>query len=256
MRWLGRRVESHAELASTNDRAMELLDREGRDAHGTVVLARSQPSGRGRHGRKWHGAEGASLLFSVAIWNDPLPRGFALLPLAGALAVAEVLESSEALAVRVRWPNDVLAGERKIAGVLSEARWRGNLPGGAVIGIGLNLLQRENDFPKEIRDTAVSVLGASGRAPRAESFGALLLSRLEARIDEAFASPRRTLDRMASLWSHRLGEGLRLLKDGEVLAGTFAGVGGEGELLLDRGGVAERHRAGDVLRVLRGEGGP
>jgi BirA family transcriptional regulator, biotin operon repressor / biotin---[acetyl-CoA-carboxylase] ligase len=125
---------------STNARARELAAAGA--PHGTLVTALEQTAGRGRQGRTWTSPPGRALLCSVVV-RDP-PR---LLPLIAGVAVAEIAGSQ----ARVKWPNDVLLQGRKIAGVLVEGRPQ---EGWAVVGIGLNVALRAQDFPLELRDRA------------------------------------------------------------------------------------------------------
>src|SRR5262249_60422497 len=117
---------------------------------GTVVTAAEQTAGRGRQGRSWTAPAGAALLYSAIL--RPLERRHAQLPLAAAVAVCDAAEALESgLECRIKWPNDVWVGERKLAGILIEARPQ---EGWAVVGVGLNLAIAEADFPPELRKTA------------------------------------------------------------------------------------------------------
>ena len=118
---------------------------------GTVVTADEQTAGRGRHGRRWSAPAGAALLCSAIL--RPLEAHHALLPLAVPLAVCEAAESLAPVECRVKWPNDVWLGERKLAGVLIEAR----PPDWAVIGVGLNLSIADDEFPDDLRWPATSL---------------------------------------------------------------------------------------------------
>ena len=143
----------HELIDSTNERARELVE-EGA-ASGTVVTAAEQSAGRGRHGRHWTAPAGKALLFSAIL--RPLSIRHRLLPLAVPLAVAEAAEAVGAGECGVKWPNDVWIGERKLAGVLIEAR----PPEWAVIGVGLNVAIGPDEFPEELRDTATSIGGGA-----------------------------------------------------------------------------------------------
>jgi BirA family biotin operon repressor/biotin-[acetyl-CoA-carboxylase] ligase len=139
--------------ASTNARARELV--EAGAPHGTVVTATEQTAGRGRQGRTWTAPPGKALLYSAVL--RPLDERHLLLPLAVPLAVCEAAEELEpGIQCQVKWPNDVWIDGRKLAGVLIEAKPQ---DGWAVIGVGLNLSIAPNEFPPELRDTAVSLLG-------------------------------------------------------------------------------------------------
>ena len=128
---------------STNSRAHALAIAGA--PHGTLVTAGEQSAGRGRQGRSWTAPAGRALLCSVVL-RDP-PR---LLPLAAGVAVAEVAGE----AAQVKWPNDVLIGGRKVAGILVEGRPQERW---AVVGIGLNVAVRPEDLPSELRDRATTL---------------------------------------------------------------------------------------------------
>lgn len=146
---------------STNDRARELAA--GGAPHGTVVTAAEQTAGRGRQGRAWSAPAGKALLYSALL--RPLEDRHATLPLAVPLAICAAAEELRpGIECKVKWPNDVWLEEKKLAGVLIEARPQ---DGWAVIGVGLNLSISESEFPPELRDRAVSLFdpGDGGVAP-------------------------------------------------------------------------------------------
>jgi BirA family biotin operon repressor/biotin-[acetyl-CoA-carboxylase] ligase len=131
------------ETTSTSDRARALAAAGA--PHGTLVTAGAQSAGRGRQGRTWSAPPGGAVLMSLVL-RDP-PR---LLPLAAAVAVAEVAGDD----ARIKWPNDVLLGGGKVAGILAESRPQ---EGWAVLGIGLNVAVRAEDLPAELRGTAATL---------------------------------------------------------------------------------------------------
>jgi BirA family transcriptional regulator, biotin operon repressor / biotin---[acetyl-CoA-carboxylase] ligase len=140
---------------STNTRSRELAAAGA--PHGTVVTASEQSEGRGRQGRSWTAPAGKALLYSAIV--RPLDERHLLLPLAVPLAVCEAAEELEpGIECGVKWPNDVQIDGRKLAGILIEARPQ---DGWAVIGIGLNLSIATEEFPPELRDTAVSIFDSS-----------------------------------------------------------------------------------------------
>lgn len=138
---------------STNERARELAAAGA--PSGTVITADEQDAGRGRHGRRWSAPPGTSLLYSAIL--RPLDRRHGLLPLAVPLAVCDAVEALAPVGCMVKWPNDVWIDQRKVAGVLIEAR----PPDWAVIGVGLNLTVGDDEFPSDLRWPATSVGGES-----------------------------------------------------------------------------------------------
>jgi BirA family transcriptional regulator, biotin operon repressor / biotin---[acetyl-CoA-carboxylase] ligase len=137
---------------STNERAKELAAAGG--PGGLVVTADEQTAGRGRRGHAWFAPPGSCLLYS-ALMRPFAPDQAPLLPLAVPVAVCEAAESVAPVRCQVKWPNDVWVDERKIAGVLVEARPD---DGWAVIGVGLNVTIAPEEFPPELRETAASLL--------------------------------------------------------------------------------------------------
>lgn len=177
-RWLGRPHEHHAELASTNDRALAWA-RAGAP-HGALVTADAQTAGRGRLGRAWASPPGEDLYMSLVL-RPGAAEGL------GALALAVGAGLREGLAAfvpdaRLKWPNDVLCGGRKLAGILCEARWSGGAPE-VVVGIGVNVGRRV--FTGPLADTATSLARELAVAPGRAEVLARALPALEEAL-EAF----------------------------------------------------------------------
>jgi BirA family biotin operon repressor/biotin-[acetyl-CoA-carboxylase] ligase len=141
---------------STNARARELV--EAGAPHGTVVTAAEQTAGRGRQGRVWTAPAGKGLLYSAIL--RPLDERHLLLPLSVPLAVCEAAEALRpGIECAVKWPNDVWLDERKLAGILIEAKPQ---DGWAVIGVGLNLTVASEEFPGDLKWPAISLFASSG----------------------------------------------------------------------------------------------
>jgi BirA family transcriptional regulator, biotin operon repressor / biotin---[acetyl-CoA-carboxylase] ligase len=142
---------------STSSRARELAAAGA--PHGTVITAGEQTAGRGRQGRTWTAPPNKALLYSAIV--RPLEERHTMLPLAVPLAVGEAAEQlNSELECKVKWPNDIHVDGGKLAGVLIEARPQ---DGWAVIGVGLNLSVKEDEFPEELRGTAVSIFSRDQR---------------------------------------------------------------------------------------------
>jgi BirA family transcriptional regulator, biotin operon repressor / biotin---[acetyl-CoA-carboxylase] ligase len=150
----GRPRHHHRLTDSTNDRARELA--EAGAPSGTLVTADEQSAGRGRRGRTWSALAGKALLGSFVL--RPLDERHALLPLAVPLAVCDAIEEVSQNACRVKWPNDVWIEERKVAGVLIEAR----PPQWAVLGVGVNVAIEPAEFPDDLRWPATSIGRGAG----------------------------------------------------------------------------------------------
>jgi BirA family biotin operon repressor/biotin-[acetyl-CoA-carboxylase] ligase len=248
---------------STQEQARALLGTGAR--HGTVVVARTQTSGRGRRGRAWvSGPHG--LWLSVVLRPDPLPMAKALrLPLAAAAVIVEVLDA-HGVEVFVKWPNDLLVGDARAAGVLGPYRKAGGLlleavdvatSDGtarlrtAVLGLGLNLRPPVGGFPDEIAATAGTLWPAlqAGEATAADderralavALGAALAARLpgDADDDDAFDRVRTRLRQRSAT----LGRRVRV----DDVEGVAVDLDDDGALVVvDDAGVRRIVRAGDV----------
>jgi BirA family transcriptional regulator, biotin operon repressor / biotin---[acetyl-CoA-carboxylase] ligase len=207
---------------STNDRARALAAAGA--PHGALVTAGAQSAGRGRQGRTWAAPPGRALLLSLLLRDYD-----ALLPLRAGLAVAD-LAGADAL---VKWPNDVLLGGRKLAGILVEARPQ---EGWAVLGMGVNVAVALEQLPPELRERAATL----GRPPEAlEATLGELLDRLARRLAEPAA------DCLAALRARDA------LRDRPVSwaggAGTGAGIDDAGALLVRLAdGTVEVLESGEV----------
>jgi BirA family biotin operon repressor/biotin-[acetyl-CoA-carboxylase] ligase len=149
---LGLPHRHHRLIDSTNERAKELAMAGA--PGGLVVTADEQTAGRGRRGTAWFAPPGSCLLYSGLVRPFAADRA-PLRPLAVPLAVCEAAEAVAPVRCQVKWPNDIWIDERKVSGVLVEARPD---EGWAVVGVGLNVAITEDQFPPELRETAISLL--------------------------------------------------------------------------------------------------
>lgn len=146
----------YREIDSTNNRALELAA----DGYpeGTVVVAETQTAGRGRRGRTWYSPPRHGLYLSVILRPQLPVREIPRVSLVIGVAVAETLEAAFQLPARIKWPNDILINNRKIAGVLSEVVTGSQGIDCIVTGIGLNINNPLQDFPGDLRTAPTSVL--------------------------------------------------------------------------------------------------
>jgi BirA family biotin operon repressor/biotin-[acetyl-CoA-carboxylase] ligase len=212
---------------------------------GTVVMADSQAAGRGRRGRTWLDEPGASLLVSIVLRPRLEPARLPGLSLAAAVAVAEALTRTAGLIPRLKWPNDVLVGGRKLAGILLETRLSGERAT-TVLGVGVNLSQRV--FPADLGQRATSVWLASGRLVDRDALLSALL--------DALREWRRRLERhgfavVRSRW-RTLADTLGKTVTVDGVSGVAVDVDSDGALVVaDADGRRRRVLAGDVADAPR-----
>jgi len=217
------RLELHDELTSTNDRLRALAQGGGTPAF-TVVVAGAQSKGRGRMGRQWHSPPDSGLWLSVLVrdGSDGFPG---LLPLAVGVAVARSLERLVADPVALKWPNDILIGDRKVAGILCETVGE---PGeGIVVGIGVNLRAPEGGLPPNLAAGVEFLEDVSGLPMAEPAVARLLLGELGRWVRPV---PVRLEGRLLAEWECR--DCLRgkpvILEDGT--GGMASGVRSDGAL--------------------------
>lgn len=238
-----------AATGSTNDDALAAA-RTGAPS-GSLFVADYQWKGRGRRGKGWSAASGESLLFSILVRPESAGPINAV-TLAVGLGVRAALSPYSPEPLSVKWPNDVLAGSRKLAGVLCEGQFHGTRLDVLVIGVGINVT--EQAFPAELEGGAVSLAmlarGAAPRAPLLEREPLLVdvLAGIEARVTACLAGG---LEELLSEFSERdalLGANVSVSGAAPVI-GVARGIDAEGRLLLETDGVVVPVSSGTVRLV-------
>jgi BirA family transcriptional regulator, biotin operon repressor / biotin---[acetyl-CoA-carboxylase] ligase len=246
----GRYRRVYDSIDSTNLEALRWAAEQGA-AEGSLVVADSQTEGRGRWGRSWLSQPGAGLLFSVVLRPKSLEPG--LLTTAGGLAVARAVEEECDLPTLLKWPNDVLIGERKVSGILVESRSVGHAGNAAVLGVGINLYGRPDDWPAEIAAGATSIaqevesIGSSRVPARAELLGSVLrhLQSLYDRMSTQEGGAE--IVEQAGARSAILGRAVMIrFADGSSAEGIASALAPDGALLLDDGTAVT---AGEIERL-------
>lgn len=233
------------------------LARAARDgaAEGTVLVAESQSAGRGRMGREWVAPPRSGLAFSILLRPEGVPPTFqGWLTLLVGLAAASAVRRIAELDVRLKWPNDLMAGERKFAGILAERAEDRSI----VVGIGLNVSLRREELPTE-RATSLALENAActDRDPLLRA----ILREIESRYREWIevgGDPDASGLRSAYLaWSATVGQEVRVeLPGARVLTGPAVGVDRFGHLLVRRGDEDYALSVGDVVHVRPASAGP
>ncbi len=234
---LGPQIVRLGVVTSTQSVAFELAESGAPDR--TVVVADTQTAGRGRRGRRWLDEPRASLLASIVVRPRLAIRDLPKLSLTTGVAVADALEAIAGLAVRLKWPNDLVVHERKIAGILLESRIA--IEPLVVVGVGVNLGQHR--FPHELAGTATSVDLETGQRVERDAMLEAVLAAFDtwrARLErEGFASVR---ERWLALTDTI---GRRVTVDGRV--GVAVDLDGDGALVI-RDAVGVHHVvAGEVM---------
>ena len=246
--WLGREYHYYPRTGSTNDEALRLARRGAR--HGCVALAEEQTKGRGRLGRSWLSAPGRGLTLSIVLTTALPVRDASQCLLVLALALVKVLLSRYGLPAAVKWPNDVLIGGKKVAGILSEMESEEETVRFIVIGIGINVNQRGEALRGPFRYPATSVAEESGKSVSRVELLASLLGEFEREYDrflrEGFAVFLPEMEAASGI----LGRNIKVLRGEEEISGLATGFTPEGGLeVLRDDGKREVLWVGDITTV-------
>lgn len=230
---LGHVLYLHQELPSTNREAMSLAQNSA--VHGTVVIAEGQSGGYGRHGRAWFSPPGLNIYCSVIVRglgkNLSLSQWLSWVPLVSALAVTEAVQQITAISLSLKWPNDLLLQERKVAGILCESSFATTNNPVVVIGIGLNVNVPPVSFPEELRPIATSLVETSRRPINRNRLIAQLLLELEQCLDELRSSGPVRLRQAYAARCATLGRQVRVLFTNEQpIVGTAEALSADGAL--------------------------
>jgi BirA family biotin operon repressor/biotin-[acetyl-CoA-carboxylase] ligase len=242
---LGHRIEAHAEIGSTNDRARELL--EVGDADGVAVVAELQTAGRGRMGRTWTSPAGHNVTVSVGLRPAMAADEVWQLTLAAALAVHAAC--ARVAPVRLKWPNDLVAPDgAKVAGMLVEAASEADRLLHAVVGVGINVNWAPEAMPADLAANATSLSALAGRSVDRVALLGDLLTALDAEVAgvEAGRSP---LDRYRAACA-TLGANVVVETPSGRIEGVAAALDDRGALVVRTpGGTDVPVTSGEVLRV-------
>jgi len=243
-RRVGHRVEWHAAIGSTNDRARALLDEP--DGAGTAVVADEQLAGRGRRGRSWTSPPGLNLMVSVGLRPRIMVADAWMLGQAVALAARTAC--ADDAEVGLKWPNDLVSADgRKLGGLLVETAIHDQELATAVVGIGINVNWRVADMPSELAGGATSLAELGGREVDRAALLGRLLDALDAEIG-AVESGIPPLDRYRAACT-TIGQRVTVDLGAGAVAGLAVGLDARGGLLLETNEGALTVTSGEVVRT-------
>jgi BirA family biotin operon repressor/biotin-[acetyl-CoA-carboxylase] ligase len=243
---LGAQLHYFPEIDSTNSYARQLA--EDGAGEGEIVIAEAQTRGRGRLGRNWISPPFVNLYFSVILRPRLAPAHAPQLTLMAAVAVADTVTSFIHIAPAIKWPNDLLVGGRKLAGILTESSCDSERIEFVILGIGINLNYPVELMPEDIRNRATSIASLTGSKVNREEF----LRRLIHDLDRCYGEFEESgFDAIAPRWEALFGlrgKRVRVEMTDQVIVGTAQGIDREGALILEDGqGERRRIVAGDVI---------
>jgi BirA family biotin operon repressor/biotin-[acetyl-CoA-carboxylase] ligase len=241
--FVGREIVYQNSIDSTNALAFRLALAGCKE--GVCVITESQSAGKGRLDRKWHSPYGKNLYLSVVLKPDIHPSQIYPLTFISSLAAYDTLKEA-GVEPRLKWPNDVLVGGRKICGTLIELSTEADTVRFVVIGIGFNVNMGESDMDAEIRSKATSLLLETKNRFERTSICGMLLDSLEKYYEVV---RQQGTDEICRLWEERAkirGVYMEINQMDRVYRGISEGIDKDGAVLLRQNGTVVRVIAGDV----------
>ncbi len=246
----GRALRRLDVVESTGSTNADLLARRaaGEDVDGAVLVAEHQTAGRGRHGRSWSAPARSQIAVSLGVDTGGLPpAAWGWLPLLTGVAAVDAVRATTGLRPELKWPNDILVGERKLGGILAEMA-----APVIVVGLGLNVSMTADEAP-DPRATSLAMLGST-MLDRSALLGSVL-AELTSRIDRwrSAGGPDSGLVADYRCRSATLGTRVRaVLPGGREVVGTATDIDDNGHLLIDTGAQTVAVSAGDVTHLRGG----
>ena len=236
------RMGSSQFIKSTNDNAWELIDEGGQE--GTVVITDKQTAGRGLGGRSWVSVPGKSLTVSILLKPDMNSKFSGWFPLMIGVAIADVF-AELGLDAELKWPNDIMVNDKKLGGILCESRVQGQTLAWAVIGIGLNINEQENELPEDLN--ATSFFAERGSSIQRELVLAMILNAFE----QLYISLKETQDTftLAAQWTdhcNHVHTTVKFIADNETQSGVFTGINENGAAIIQTNGNEHTYTSGDI----------
>ncbi len=235
------RIYHYETIASTNDKAYELAEKGG--SEGTIVVAETQTSGKGRMGRIWVSPKCVGLYMSIILRPDLRADEVTAINLVAGVSVASAINKISLLDAKIKWPNDVFIKDRKVAGVLAEMKAQPDKVEFLVLGIGINL----NTSLKKLPEIGTSLKHEGSKNIDRTEFMAGVLAELEKNYitfqKEGFKALRKTCKKMSNV----LGEKIKITDHGRIVEGVAKDIDTNGSLIVrcDNGRL-ERIFSGDV----------
>jgi BirA family transcriptional regulator, biotin operon repressor / biotin---[acetyl-CoA-carboxylase] ligase len=247
---VGRDIRVFKETTSTND-VMEKLARDGAK-EGVVVFAETQTKGRGRLGRQWISPKGKGLWFSILLRPKLPPQSVTRVTIASATAVARAIRKQTGLAPQIKWPNDILFGEKKAVGILTELNAELDTIKYVIIGIGVDVNLTAEELPPTLKPIATSLRIEAGQMISRAALAAEILKQLDYDYRRIMTGD---FDEVADEWVSQcstIGRQVSIQLGLETVHGRAEALDSDGALLLRTShGRLERIMGGDVSVLKR-----
>lgn len=242
--WLGRNIVYKDVVGSTNAEIRKMAE-DGAE-NGLLVVADSQTMGKGRRGRTWESPKGTNLYFSMLLKPNFAPDKASMITLVAAYSVAKVIREKTGLDAKIKWPNDIVVGKKKVCGILTEMSMERDYIHHVVVGIGINV--NEEGFPLELKDMATSLKNEKGSLVSRANLLSDILLQFEGDYIKFLASEdlEPFLDEYNKILVNK-GALVKVLDPKGEFSGIAGGIGIDGRLIVFKeNGQIETVYAGEV----------
>jgi len=242
---IGKKILYYNELDSTNTTAYELAQKIG--GEGIIILAEKQNKGKGRLSRQWSSPRGGGIYMSVILRPKITPFQAPIITLMAAVSLAQAIRDTSSAQVSIKWPNDIIANDKKIAGILTEMEAEPDRIKFIVLGIGINVNTKLSELPKN----ASSIAHIAGSAISRQALLIAVIERLEHNYRLINKSGFSEIRLQWKNLSSTLGERVRANCMHKIIEGTAVDIDSDGALKIRMdNGFHEKVFAGDLM-VLR-----
>lgn len=242
---IGQHVYAYDEVVSTQPLAHDAAAKGA--VEGTLVLAEQQTGGKGRLGRPWHSPKGTGIWMSLIVRPAiPLPKT-PQMTLLTAVCVARTIREETGLPVKIKWPNDIFIGDKKVCGILTELNAESDRVNYLVIGIGLNVNSVESDFPEELAQVGTSLRIESGQSISRVRFIQQFCRIFEETYEQFLLEGFQPIKSEWEAYSYTIGRLVTIQTISQKLEGRAIGLNEEGVLLVeDEAGLVHKVYSADV----------
>ncbi|MGM8211597.1 biotin--[acetyl-CoA-carboxylase] ligase [Virgibacillus sp. W0430] len=250
--WLGKKIIHKKSTPSTqrlaHQAALELAE------HGTVLIADEQTEGKGRMDRSWHSSRNKGIWMSLILRPHILPYLAPQLTLLAATVIADVIYKHTLIKPQIKWPNDILIDQKKLAGILTEMQAEQDKVQYIVLGIGMNINQTIDDLPNDIKDKATSLQIETNKKWDLQQLIQKILETFEKKYEEYIINGFPNVKTEWEDYGFRINESIQITTMQSTWFGTFVGIAEDGALLAKRkDGKIERLYSAEIAWFNEGD---
>lgn len=244
-KWIGTEI-SHKEVTKSTQLVAHQLAQAG-EAHGTIVIADEQTDGRGRLNREWHSTKEKGIWLSMVLRPNLLPYLAPQLTLLTATVLADVIKEHTSIKPQIKWPNDILINNKKVAGILTEMQAEQDTIQYVIIGIGININQIIEDFPKDMQFKATSLKLETNNKINLIDFTQKVLRKYEKTYTYYLRKGFPYVKEKWESYGFKIGQPIRIKTTKGTWQTTFLGIAEDGALLTkNKDGQTEKIYSAEI----------